>query len=227
MCGRYVQSSSLALLGQVYNAEIEAEDTEPRFNAAPSAWLPVVRERPGGARVIHHLRWGLVQPWQRDENLAARLINARAETLESKPSFIAPFARRRCIAPMDGFYEWRVEGKGKQPYYFYPTDDDVFSAAGLWERWHLRDGPGYLDTFAVITVESNALVGTVHPRMPVLLTSERDVRTWLNAKSTKCQLRKLLETAPVEYTAMRRVRADVNSTNNDGAYLIGEDRKCS
>lgn len=225
MCGRYVQSSSLDFLGYLYDAKVESEPIAPRFNASPRSWLPVLRARPSGERVIHLLRWGLIPQWHKDDSYSNRLINARAESLSSRASFKEPFARRRCIVPADGFYEWRAEDGGKQPYYIYPSDDDVLSIAGIWDRW-IRPGTNeVIDSFAIVTTDSNPLVGTIHPRMPAILTTTQACETWLDRKSTPSQLGKVLVPAPVEYLAVRSVRADVNSTRNEGPALIGNSRR--
>src|SRR5690606_30745511 len=101
---------------------------EPRWNAAPMQWLPVVRQRSNGERVIHRLRWGLVPSWAKDETIATRLINARGESVSDKPSFRAAFRRRRCIVPANGFFEWQQrgdqQGGGKQPFYIHPVGDE-------------------------------------------------------------------------------------------------------
>lgn len=224
MCGRYVQSSSLEFLGYLYGARVEAEPTAPRFNAAPRSWLPILRERPGGERVIHMLRWGLIPRWHRDDSFSNRLINARAESLSTRASFKVPFARRRCIVPADGFYEWRTEESGKQPSYIYPADDDILSMAGIWDRWIRPDTNEVIDSFAIVTTEANPLVGMIHPRMPAILTTTEQQNIWLDRESSPSKLNKLLVPAPVEYLSIRKVRADVNSTRNEGASLIGVTR---
>ena len=107
MCGRYALYGPVSRLREVFDAVPEGFEFEPRWNAAPMQWLPVVRQRPGGERVIHRLRWGLVPSWAKDEAIATRLINARGESVSEKPSFRAAFRRRRCIVPANGFYEWQ------------------------------------------------------------------------------------------------------------------------
>jgi putative SOS response-associated peptidase YedK len=105
MCGRYALYGPVSRLRETFDAAPEGFEFEPRWNAAPMQWLPVVRQRPTGERVIHRLRWGLVPSWAKDETIATKLINARGESVSEKPSFRAAFRRRRCIVPANGFYE--------------------------------------------------------------------------------------------------------------------------
>ena len=120
MCGRYALYGPASRLRERFEAEPEGLQFEPRYNAAPMQWLPVVRQRPNGERVIQRLRWGLVPSWAKDETIATRLINARGESVSEKPSFRAAFRRRRCLVPGNGFYEWQPlgdrQGGGKQPF---------------------------------------------------------------------------------------------------------------
>ena len=105
MCGRYALYGPVSRLREAFDAVPEGFEFEPRWNAAPMQWLPVVRQRSNGERVIHRLRWGLVPSWSKDEAIATRLITARGESVAEKPSFRAAFRRRRCIVPANGFYE--------------------------------------------------------------------------------------------------------------------------
>ena len=131
MCGRYALYGPASRLRERFEAEPEGLQFEPRYNAAPMQWLPVVRQRPNGERVIQRLRWGLVPSWAKDETIASRLINARGESVADKPSFRAAFRRRRCIVPINGFYEWQTVAGGKQPFYIHPVGEEFFGLAGL------------------------------------------------------------------------------------------------
>ena len=135
MCGRYALYDPASRLQDDFGARIEGFEFKPRYNAAPMQWLPVIRQRPDGERVIHALRWGLLPGWAKDEAMATRLINARGETVAEKPAFHAAMRRRRCIVPMNGFYEWQTRPTGKQPYFISPVDDIFIGVAGLWDRW--------------------------------------------------------------------------------------------
>lgn len=178
MCGRYTLSTPPADLIAHFGLD-ECVAYAPRYNIPPGTDIPVIRQSPEGKRVAHLLRWGLVPHWAKDPTIGARLNNARAEGIESKPSFRDAFRRRRCLIPADGFYEWKTEGRAKQPYYFSAASCTPLAMAGLWESWRGEDGE-ILRTCAVITTGPNAVMAPVHDRMPVLVPPER-WREWLAA----------------------------------------------
>ena len=129
------------------------------------------------------MRWGLIPSWSKDSSIGSRLINARSETVDKKPAFREAFQRRRCLVPADGFYEWRKEAGGKQPYRIGMEDNSVFAFAGLWELFH-KDGLE-VESFTILTCEPNEVVSELHTRMPVILP--RDAYTyWLNAGECGC-----------------------------------------
>ena len=130
MCGRYALYGPVSRLREAFDAVPEGFEFEPRWNAAPMQWLPVVRQRPNGERVIHRLPWCLVPSWSKDATIATRLINARGESVAEEPSFRAAFLRRRCIVPPNGFYEWQQVSGGKQPSYIHPVGGRVLRAGG-------------------------------------------------------------------------------------------------
>lgn len=139
MCGRFVSSSSPDQVAQYFDVDAAPEqllDRGPNFNTAPTTSVYVVYAD-GGTRHLDAFRWGLVPSWAKDVNIGARMINARAETVASKPAFRTAFARKRCIIPADGFYEWKVQPgeKKKQPYYIHRSDGEPYAFAGLWEAW--------------------------------------------------------------------------------------------
>ncbi|MBX3364029.1 MAG: SOS response-associated peptidase [Phycisphaeraceae bacterium] len=168
------------------------EELTPRYNVAPTQMAPAVRAAIGdvwsGGRAGQGtsgregvlLCWGLIPSWSDDPAIGSRMINARAESVDTKPAFRQAFRRRRCLVPISGFYEWRkVEGaKRKQPFYIRPrpgvkTDGDeapIFALAGLWERW--RGEGGLVESFTIVTTEANDLLKPLHDRMPVILPRE-------------------------------------------------------
>lgn len=151
MCGRYALYGPVSRLRERFDAEFEDFELTSRYNAAPMQWLPVVRQRPGGERVIHLLRWGLVPSWSKDEAIATKTINARGQSAAEKAAFRAAFRRRRCIVPANAFYEWQTVAGDKQPFYIHPVGAEFFALAGLWERW-TRPGDGEsIDTFTIVT----------------------------------------------------------------------------
>src|SRR5690606_15346293 len=117
------------------------------------------------------MRWGLLPSWAKDQTIAARLINARAETAAEKPSFRSAMKARRCLVPVDGFYEWEKVGDGKQPYFIRAANDAPLALAGLWEHWTSADGES-IQTFTILTTEANDLIRPIHERMPAILPPE-------------------------------------------------------
>ena len=191
MCGRYVSATPPDQLAQYFGAESLVEPPEDpetfgNYNVAPTQGVFTVYESHGD-RLLDRFHWGLVPFWAKDPKIGSKMINARAETLAEKNSFKRPFAKKRCIIPADGFYEWKkIEGqKRKQPMYMTTIDDSPFAFAGLWEVWKDKnnldaDGePLELYSCTIITGEPNDKVADVHDRMPVMLPP--DVwDTWLD-----------------------------------------------
>lgn len=157
--------------------------------------------------------WGFLPSFIKDPSTVSGMINARAETLEQKPSFKKAFKYRRCVIPASGFYEWKKVGKEKQPWYFSPTKDPLFCFAGIWEAWHGPDGE-QLNTCAIITTEPNKLVGKVHRRMPVIL-QKNDVSDWLKETSEVSRLNSMLKAYPDALMQSWMVDRMVNNPGND------------
>lgn len=170
MCGRFVQAQNAQSYAEHFGATLSVpEALEPSWNVAPTDTVYAVAAHHEGARTLGTFRWGLI-PWYADSpKVASRHINARAETVASKPAFKDSFARRRCIIPADGFYEWqRLEAAGKLPHYFQSTDGAPLALAGLWASWRDPEG-ARLTTCTIVTTKPNDLVGKIHDRMPVVL----------------------------------------------------------
>lgn len=220
MCGRYAQYSPGEVIANAFDATLQIEDLAPRYNAAPLQWLPVVRQRPSGERVVQLLRWGLVPGWSKDEGIAARLINARAETLAEKPSFRAALRRRRCIVAANGFYEWARQPDGKQPFYIHSPDGSPLGFAALWERWTRPQDGEVIDSFTIVTTVANALVRPLHNRMPVIIGAE-DVGAWLDRDTDQEVLRRLLRPCPDGRLVSHPVSRAVGNVRNEGPELIG------
>ncbi|OZV82453.1 DUF159 family protein [Micromonospora echinospora] len=177
MCGRYATTRGSGTLSQLFEAYDDTDGRlRPDWNVAPTKPVPVIRVDDEGARALSLARWGLLPPWATSPAAGARMINARAETVATSRAYAAPFARRRCLVPADGWYEWaRTEG-GKQPYYLTRTDGDVLALAGIWSVWRGPDGPRL--TCSVLTTAALGVLADVHDRMPVLLPPDRWGR-WL------------------------------------------------
>jgi putative SOS response-associated peptidase YedK len=214
MCGRYgteITGEQLSLLLEI-SPEL-CEGLEARYNIAPTQRAPVARMRGQGARELAQLKWGLVPGWSRDTTRAARMINARSETVGEKPSFREAFGSRRCLVVADGFYEWRTVGRQKIPTHFQLLGGEAFAFAGLWESWRPPEGDP-LETFTILTTEANALVEPVHHRMPVILMREF-FSHWLDPRATATELQGLLRPFPADGMESWEVSTRVNAVKND------------
>jgi putative SOS response-associated peptidase YedK len=145
------------------------DDWSPRYNIAPTQPIPVIRQNPKEpVRELSLVRWGLIPSWAKDPSAAGSMINSRSETAAAKPAFRDALRFRRCLVPADGFYEWMRTGKAKQPYCFELNGGELFTFAGLWDRW--KDASGkVVETCSILTTTPNAVTSAVHDRMPVIL----------------------------------------------------------
>jgi putative SOS response-associated peptidase YedK len=194
-------------------------ELQPRYNIAPTQPVAVIRQR-GSARELSLMRWGLIPSWAKDPAIGSRMINARAETVATKPSFRAAFKRRRCLIPADGFYEWQKrDGRTKQPFYIGLKDEQPFAFAGLWESWTAADG-SEIESCTVITTAANDLLRELHDRMPVIL-DEDDYPRWLDPKPVSADnLQSLLHPFPSERMRFYPVNTVVNSPQNEVPQCI-------
>lgn len=186
---------------------------EPRFNIAPSQDILTVMSD-GDQRTLVPARWGLIPSWSKE---AKGFINARAETLESKPSFSESFATRRCLIPADGFYEWKRAGKAKQPYYFQLQDEETFYFAGIWDEW--RGGEESITSCAIITTTPNELLQTIHDRMPAILPAEVQ-EAWLSDDTQPMELLSFLNPFPATAMKSYPVSQQVNAATVENAQLV-------
>ena len=171
MCGRVRLSSDVSEIRLVFSIPPHrpTPNFPPSWNAAPTDSLPVVRyDKKVGERSLDLLRWGLVPYWAKDLKLGFDNINAKAEGIETKPAFREAFQRRRCLVPVDNFYEWAKTGTGKQPYAIALADRKPMALAGLWENWKSPEGE-WIRSFAIVTTTPNELCARLHNRMPVVL----------------------------------------------------------
>lgn len=209
MCGRYTLKTPAKELAERLGAE--ATEISPSYNVAPSQEVAAIL-REDGVKKLEMLRWGLVPSWAKDPAIGNRMINARSETAHEKPSFRGAFKRRRCLIPADGFYEWRKEAGGKQPFHIRLEDGEPFAFAGLWESWD--GGEGEVRTCAILTTEANGTMRPIHARMPVILPSDlRDA--WLDPEAEKHELISMLEPYTGEMEAYPVSRFVNRPTNND------------
>jgi putative SOS response-associated peptidase YedK len=237
MCGRFVVASSPALLAERFDVDEVAIEgaVDPDYNVAPRAQVAVVRVR-DERRVLSRVRWGLVPSWAKDPGIGDRMINARAEGLEAKSAYKRPFAKKRCLIPADGFYEWQVIGpprtpKGrppKQPVFIHRRDGEPMAFAGLWDVWKAPEGSpvegvgadGWLRSCAIVTTRANDLLMPVHDRMPVLL-AESAWSTWLDpGNHDVTALARLLVPSPDDELELWPVGPAVSSADNNGPALV-------
>ena len=223
MCGRFAQVTPLQQLARQFQAVSKMAALESCYNISPAANVAVVRISPRSRnRVLESLQWGLVPHWTKDPSKGPGLANARAETIEEKPSFKEPFKTQRCLVPVDGFYEWQQGGKAKQPYYFSMNDQKPFALAGLWDFWKptAKQKGVSIVSFTLITTASNALMEPIYDRMPVIL-DEENFDLWLSPDYGDTEILKyFLKPYSAEKMRAEAVSAFVNATSNQGPQCI-------
>jgi putative SOS response-associated peptidase YedK len=219
MCGRFTQQRPTSEIAAIFDAEDLAGDGGSHFNVAPTDEAAVVVEREDRRAVVRY-RWGLVPSWADDPRAGGRAFNARAETLATSPMFRDAFRRRRCLVPVDGFYEWLRTGSMKQPMHVHDPDGEPLALAGLWAGRRNDETGEWLRTFTIVTTRPNGFMASIHDRMPVVVP--RDAwATWLDpAPRDPGELRALLEPREDVALAADPVAALVNNVRNDGPELI-------
>jgi putative SOS response-associated peptidase YedK len=232
MCGRFVSARKRAELLEEFAVQRDAvaADREPDYNVAPTKRIYTVLDRQD-ERELRLVRWGLVPTWAKDTKGGARLINARAETVAVKPAFRAAFARRRCLIPADGYYEWQTENAGskaKQPFYIYRTDGGILAFAGIYELWKNPEVPedhedAWYWSASIITTDATDEIGRIHDRTPMVI-APADWTEWLDpANREKEHLLKTMHPAMTSGSGgltARPVSTTVNSVRNNGPELI-------
>jgi putative SOS response-associated peptidase YedK len=221
MCGRYTLTSSGEDLALAFELP-ELPFLPPRYNMAPTQQAAVVRvTEPGGPRHLDLLKWGLIPYWAKEASIGNRLINARAESVAEKPAYRTSFKKKRCLVATDGFYEWKKEGKAKQPYLIRRADHKPFAFAGLWSSWRDQEHGGQIvETFTILTTSPNDLMRPLHDRMPVILSKE-NFDLWLDPRMEDAETLQslLVPYAAPDFEAFPVSRA-VNSPANDFAGCI-------
>jgi putative SOS response-associated peptidase YedK len=231
MCGRYVSVTADADLVAEFDADEAVDDPPgPSWNVAPTDPVRmIVRRTPKDSatpvRQVRTARWGLVPSWSRDRNGGARMINARIETVTSKPAFKTAAARRRCLLPALGYYEWQQGERGKVPYFLHDPGGELLAFAGLYELWRDRsladDDPGrWLVTCTVITQQASDLLGEIHERNPVVVPRELWA-PWLDCSSEDAAVAgRLLAEIPEAQLEPYPVSPSVGNVRNNGPDLI-------
>jgi putative SOS response-associated peptidase YedK len=230
MCGRYtLRRIDAARLGVAYPQPTFEEFTDrPRYNVAPSQRVPIVRadadvngHAEGGRRVLAVATWGFVPAWAK-EPPKVRPINARSETAAANGLFRGAMARRRCLIPADGFYEWRKDGpdgKTKTPFYVHQKGGEPYAFAGLWDRWRADPGDDPADTCAILTGPANALMAALHDRTPLVIPPAAYAR-WLDPDAAAVDVADLLVPWDPDGWEAYPVSRRVNAPRNDGPDLV-------
>ncbi|MFQ5889595.1 MAG: SOS response-associated peptidase [Gemmatimonadota bacterium] len=218
MCGRFTLATPSEAWAEIFGVD-DVPDLPPRYNIAPSQEVAAVRLVPDGSgRELAFLRWGLIPAWAPRADPGARTINARAETIDRRPSYRDAFRERRCLVVADGFYEWQPAGRRKKPYYVRLRDGSPFAFAGLWERWWGPAGSA-LDSCTIVTTRANDLLRPLHDRMPVILTPEQGAG-WLDREGRPKELKALLRPVPDDALVFYPVGTQVNRTEFDAPECI-------
>lgn len=224
MCGRFAQYANPEILAHHFRLETTAVDAQPRYNVAPTQPVLAVRlTEDQQHRECVNLRWGLVPFWSKGPDNRYSMINARAETVASKPAYRAAFAQRRCLIPADAFYEWQAGKDGKQPYAIRRKDRTPFAMAALFEHWQGDDG-SVIDSCTILVTDANTLLAPIHDRMPVIL-DPADYGTWLGTRrpdqeTDKTLLQSLLKPADPSGWEADPISRAVNSPANDSPELL-------
>lgn len=239
MCGRYAATKDPGALAEEFEAIATPECAwSPDYNVAPTKPVPIVVQRDldgHPARTLEVARWGLVPSWAKDDSIAARMINARIETAATKPSFRAAFARRRCLVPAEGYYEWYtphepgaprgVTGRVvKQPFFIHPSDGSSLAMAGLYEWWRDPARPEAADdawrlTCTILTTEASPDLSRIHDRMPVVLDRE-SWSAWLDPATGAEEAFSLADRSTSVTLAAYPVSTRVNNVRNNGPELV-------
>ena len=226
MCGRYSLTVTPDELCRLFGIDNKL-NLRPRFNVAPTQAAPVVRKT-RGERKMDMLRWGLIPSWSKDAAIASKLINARGETVAEKPSFRSAYESRRCLVPVDGFYEWRTEGGKKQPFRIGFREGKPFAFAGLWESWTvpegLEDTGDTVETFTIVTTNANPKLVPIHHRMPVIV-DPTDYELWLEGGSDEANA--VIKPFSQDDMAFYRVSTRVNNVRNDDEACVEPLKKAS
>jgi len=220
MCGRYTLMKEKAELEGYFDAVMEDfESFGPNYNVAPTHTMPVVGANEDGHRTIRPFRWGLLPFWAKEQKVSYSMINARGESVDSKKSYKGSFKRKRCLVPASGFYEWTGKKGNKTPYYIYPTHEELFSFAGIYNVWESPEGDK-VPTYSIITTQANKKMSELHDRMPVMLLEE-EWDEWLDPgnQNTKA-LKELLQPFPDDGIGFHQVDKAVGKVKNNSKELI-------
>lgn len=215
MCGRFAFYDIQKFYSR-FKIKNTLKNLKPHYNIAPGYNFPIVFNNKGENKVVL-MKWGLVPFWADDPKIGYRMINARAETLNTKPSFIKPLKSQRCLVPANGFYDWKKED-GKAPYFIKRRDNQLFAMAGMYDVWQDAEKKE-LKTFTIVTVDANQMVRKIHDRMPAILKKEEE-EVWLDGKSEISKALNILKPYQGKDMEVYRVSEKVNKTIHDEPWLI-------
>lgn len=216
MCGRYTLTTPADEIAEMLGIS-HTLSAQPRYNIAPTQNILIARHNEHNERELTMLRWGLIPAFIKDPKKVVKPINARSESVHEKPFFKDAFRQRRCLIPVDGYYEWKALGKVKQPY-LMRLNNKVFFVAGIWETWISQEGE-VIETAAMITTSANDIVSKVHDRMPVILKPE-NFSLWLNNTQDVDSLSSLLRPYKNPGMEIYPVSTLVNSGRNESPDCI-------
>jgi putative SOS response-associated peptidase YedK len=215
MCGRFARINTAKEIKEIFNLDQIEIELKPSYNIAPTQDVAVILEN--GDSKLAAMRWGLIPFWAKDIAIGAKLINARSETIDEKPSFKYSFQKRRCLIVANGFYEWQKRGVKKFPYFIHLKDNQPFCFAGIYDNWKSPEGDKFTSC-SIITTDASKAIKSIHQRMPVIL-SEKDFSMWFKNRDIQ-ELKKLLIPYSKERIEFHEVSEEVNSPRNDNAELI-------
>jgi putative SOS response-associated peptidase YedK len=220
MCGRFTitRRDGNSLAAELGVPEGSFVDYRPRYNIAPTQPHFIVRIKYENREVLP-ATWGLVRSGSKDASMAAKCINARSETIETRPAFRDAFQKRRCVVPADGFFEWTGLKTARQPTWFHRDDSRLLLFAGLYEAWQKEQG-AWETTFTILTTAANAVLESYHDRMPVIL-ADRDADDWMDPRAPSPRaLKRLLVPAADDLLIATPVSPEVNNVDNDSPDLL-------
>lgn len=217
MCGRYtLLADELEILSE-FGMEQAIVDYQPNYNVAPGQnVLAIIHD--GKEKRAGHMRLGLVPSWAKDEKIGYKMINARSETAHEKPSFKNLLARKRCLIVADSFYEWKRDGKEKQPKRIQLADRKLFAFAGLWDKW--QQGDKQLFTCTILTKEANDYMQDIHHRMPIILPKEKEDSWVASGRQDTGELHQFLQSLEIDEVEAYNVDSYVNTAKNNDATCI-------
>ncbi len=223
MCGRSSLTKSEKELEARFKATFYSEDLEkynplPNYNVAPTQIMPVITNK--DPQHFLPLRWGLIPFWAKDIRIGSQMINARIESVLEKSAFKYAMEKRRCLVPMDGYYEWKKNGRKKVPYRIITTDQDIFSVAGLWETWKSPEGQ-LIQSYTLLTQPPSESIADIHDRMPAILRRDQEAH-WLATDISPAEALSMIAPYPPEALRAYRISDRIGKVTENDASLILE-----